>query len=148
MRIKVPDWIRSRIMIAPITNTSPLTIGWRRALPQYSSAIVDERDFMLRIGSVDSLCSVKAETQFPLAVGLPMTYIGAAGAAPFQHLDVTFVYSRTKMFFFAHISFRIFGHTVTLTSPKCALRNKSIKVRDWPIPPPMESGRTLLTIPW
>ncbi len=27
-------------------------------------------------------------------------------------------YSSTKMFFFAQISFRTFGHTVTLTSPR------------------------------
>ena len=27
-------------------------------------------------------------------------------------------YSSAKMFFFAQISFRIFGHTVTLTSPR------------------------------
>lgn len=31
---------------------------------------------------------------------------------------VAFLYSSTKMFFFAHISFKIFGQTVTLTSPK------------------------------
>ena len=36
-------------------------------------------------------------------------------------------YSSTKIFFFAHISFRIFGHTVTLTSPRCALRSRSIE---------------------
>ena len=28
------------------------------------------------------------------------------------------VYSSTKIFFLAHISFRILGHTVTLTSPR------------------------------
>ena len=30
-------------------------------------------------------------------------------------------YSNTKIFFPAHISFRTFGHTVTLTSPKMSL---------------------------
>src|SRR5208337_2227486 len=50
------------------------------------------------------------------------------------------IYSSTKILFSAHISFRIFGHTVTLTSPRWALRSSSIKVRDWPIPPPIESG--------
>jgi len=39
-------------------------------------------------------------------------------------------YSSTKMFFSAHISFSTFGQTVTLTSPRCALRSRSIKVRD------------------
>gem|GEM_PF-6820633 len=33
----------------------------------------------------------------------------------------TATYSRTKIFFFAHMSLRIFGHTVTLHSPRCAL---------------------------
>ena len=57
-------------------------------------------------------------------------------------------YSSTKMFFFAHISFSTFGQTVTLTSPRWALRRRSIRVRDWPMPPPMESGSTLLMMPW
>ena len=38
-------------------------------------------------------------------------------------------YSKTWMFFFAQISFKIFGHTVTVTSPRCALRSNSINVR-------------------
>ena len=38
------------------------------------------------------------------------------------------------------MSFRIFGHTVTLTSPRCALRSRSIRVRDCPMPPPIDSG--------
>ena len=58
------------------------------------------------------------------------------------------IYSSTKIFFFAHISFNIFGQTVTLTSPRWALRNRSIRVRDCPMPPPMESGNSLLMIPW
>ena len=49
-------------------------------------------------------------------------------------------YSSTKIFFFAHISFSTFGHTVTLTSPRCAFRSRDIKVRDCPIPPPIDSG--------
>jgi hypothetical protein len=62
----------------------------------------------------------------------------AGGGRPF--------YSNTKMSRFAHISLRIFGHTVTLTSPRCALRRRSISVRDWPMPPPIESGISLLMI--
>lgn len=56
------------------------------------------------------------------------------------------IYSSTKIFFFEQISFRIFGHTVTLTSPKCALRSRSISVRDCPIPPPIDSGSSLFII--
>ena len=49
-------------------------------------------------------------------------------------------HSRTRMFRLAHISFRTFGHTVTLTSPRWALRRICITVRDWPMPPPILSG--------
>ena len=49
-------------------------------------------------------------------------------------------YSSTWMFFFRQISLSCFGHTVTLTSPRCALRSSSIVVRDCPIPPPIDSG--------
>jgi hypothetical protein len=56
-------------------------------------------------------------------------------------------HSRTKMFLFAHISLRTLGHTVTLTSPRCALCRSSIWVRDWPMPPPIESGVSPLMIP-
>ena len=56
-------------------------------------------------------------------------------------------YSMTKMFFLAQISLRIFGHTLTLTSPRCALWRSSIWVRDWPIPPPIERGVSPLMIP-
>lgn len=63
---------------------------------------------------------------------------GAATAAPGPITQSH--YSSAKMFFFAQISFRIFGHTVTLTSPRCAFRRSSINVRDCPIPPPIESG--------
>jgi len=38
------------------------------------------------------------------------------------------------------MSLRIFGHTVTLTSPRSAFRNSSIKLRDGPMPRPIESG--------
>ena len=41
-------------------------------------------------------------------------------------------------------SFSTFGHTVTLTSPRWAVRSRSIIVRDWPIPPPIESGIAVL----
>jgi len=57
-------------------------------------------------------------------------------------------YSRTKIFLLAHISFRIFGQTVTLTSPRCALRSNCINVRDCPMPPPIESGILLFRIAW
>lgn len=57
-------------------------------------------------------------------------------------------YSSTKIFLLAHISFKIFGQTVTLTSPRWALRRSSISVRDWPMPPPMESGISFFRIAW
>ena len=57
-------------------------------------------------------------------------------------------YSSTKMFFLAQMSFRIFGQTVTLTSPRCALRSNNIRVRDWPMPPPIDRGIWLVKIPW
>jgi len=34
------------------------------------------------------------------------------------------------MFRFSQIVFSSFGHTVTLTSPRCAFRSRSIVVRD------------------
>ncbi len=46
------------------------------------------------------------------------------------------------MFRAAHMSFRIFGHTVTDTSPRCAFLRSAMYVRDWPMPPP-----TLTRIP-
>lgn len=57
-------------------------------------------------------------------------------------------YSSTTIFRFAHISFSTFGHTVTLTSPRWALCSSNINVRDWPIPPPIESGIRLFRIAW
>ena len=39
-------------------------------------------------------------------------------------------YSSTWMFFWAQISLRICGHTLTVTSPRWALRRSSIMVRD------------------
>ena len=39
-------------------------------------------------------------------------------------------HSRTKIRFLAQISLSCLGHTVTLTSPRCALRSRSIVVRD------------------
>ena len=50
------------------------------------------------------------------------------------------LYSSTKILCLAQTSFSASGHTVTLTSPRCAFRSRSISVRDWPIPPPIESG--------
>ena len=58
----------------------------------------------------------------------------------------TSTYCSTWMFFFAHMSRRTFGQTVTLHSPKCAVLSRYMYVRDWPIPPPMLSGISLLTI--
>jgi hypothetical protein len=52
------------------------------------------------------------------------------------------------MFLRAHISLRIFGQTVTLTSPRWALRRSIMKVRDCPMPPPMLSGSASRTIAW
>jgi hypothetical protein len=57
-------------------------------------------------------------------------------------------YSRTWIFFFAHISFKILGHTLTVTSPRCAFLKSSISVRDWPIPPPMLSGISFFKMAW
>ena len=57
-------------------------------------------------------------------------------------------YSRTKMFFAAQISLSCFGQTVTLTSPRCALRSSSMVVRDWPMPPPIDSGISSFRIAW
>jgi len=55
-------------------------------------------------------------------------------------------YSSTKIFFFAHICFKMSGHTVTLTSPRWAFRSNCISVRDCPIPPPIDSGNWSLMI--
>jgi len=49
-------------------------------------------------------------------------------------------YSSTKMFLRAQMSLRILGQTLTVTSPKCALRNSSMRVRACPTPPPMLRG--------
>ena len=38
---------------------------------------------------------------------------------------------------------RTFGHTVALTSPRCAFLSSSMKVRDCPMPPPMLRGMSL-----
>ena len=57
-------------------------------------------------------------------------------------------YSSTLMFFFRQISLSCFGQTVTLTSPRCALRSRSIVVRDWPMPPPIDSGIWSFRIAW
>jgi hypothetical protein len=52
-------------------------------------------------------------------------------------------YSRTWIFRFAHMSLRILGHTVTLTSPRCALRSSIMYTRDCPMPPPIDRGISL-----
>ena len=70
-----------------------------------------------------------------------------AGIAP-GHEVGNYHYSSTKICFFAQMSFRIFGHTVTLTSPRWALRRIHIWVRDWPMPPPTESGTWLFRMAW
>lgn len=57
-------------------------------------------------------------------------------------------YSRTWMFFLAQISLRIWGHTLTVTSPRCAFLSRSMRVRDWPMPPPMLSGISFFTMAW
>jgi hypothetical protein len=57
-------------------------------------------------------------------------------------------YSRKTMLLSAHISFRVLGHAVTLTSPRCALLNKSIRVRDCPIPPPIEKEIAMSRVAW
>lgn len=57
-------------------------------------------------------------------------------------------YSIVTMFRCRQISFSSFGQTVTLTSPRWALRSSSMVVRDWPMPPPMLSGISSLRIAW
>lgn len=43
---------------------------------------------------------------------------GGRARRPPRHSGRFGTYSMTWMFFFAHISFMTFGHTVTLTSPR------------------------------
>lgn len=50
------------------------------------------------------------------------------------------------MFFFAHISLRILGQALTVTSPREVFLSVSINVRDSPIPPPTLNGSPLRTI--
>ena len=45
------------------------------------------------------------------------------------------------MFFSSQMSLSRFGHTPTVTSPRCALWSSSIWVRDWPMPQWLQSGR-------
>jgi len=52
------------------------------------------------------------------------------------------------IFFSLHMSFRILGQTVALTSPMCAFFKSSIKVRDWPMPPPILSGIWSFKMAW
>lgn len=69
----------------------------------------------------------------PEACGQPIRIIGMGTGRPLFLPGVS-LYSRTWMFFFAQMSFRILGQTLTDTSPRCALRSKSMRVRDWPMP--------------
>jgi hypothetical protein len=64
--------------------------------------------------------------------GKPRHENGRPGSLPGGlHFTGSFLdYSRTRMFFFSQTAFSSFGHTVTLTSPRCALRSRSIAVRD------------------
>jgi len=55
-----------------------------------------------------------------------------------QHEDVLLLADR----------FERLGHTVTLTSPRCAFFSSSIVVRDWPMPPPIESGIRSFRMAW
>ena len=57
-------------------------------------------------------------------------------------------YSITWMLCFAQISLSCFGHTETVTSPRCAVLSRYMKVRDWPMPPPMLRGILSFTIAW
>jgi len=63
---------------------------------------------------------------------------GTAEAARGQ--DSAGSYFSTKMLCFSQTSCNCLGQTVTVTSPKCALRSRSIWTRPWPMPPPMDSG--------
>lgn len=57
-------------------------------------------------------------------------------------------HSRTWMFLFAQISFNCRGQTLTVTSPRWAVRRRYMKVRAWPMPPPMESGIWSFRMAW
>ncbi len=50
------------------------------------------------------------------------------------------IYSKTWMFFLAQMSLRACGQTLTVTSPRWAVRSRYMKVRDCPMPPPMLNG--------
>ncbi len=60
--------------------------------------------------------------------------------SPLVRCLIPVLYSNTWMLCLWPISLRIFGHTLTVTSPRWALRSNNIMVRDCPMPPPMESG--------
>lgn len=66
------------------------------------------------------------------------------GSSPGGWLDAD--HSITWMLCLAHICLSMSGHTVTLTSPRCAFRSSNIWVRDWPMPPPIERGSMPLLI--
>ncbi len=78
----------------------------------------------------------------------PVAGNGSAEGGPLHRWDgkpavlrfAPHAYSRTWMFLSAQIRFSSSGQTVTLTSPMCAARRRYMYVRDWPIPPPTESG--------
>ena len=111
----------------------------RDALAQIELDAVD----LLFIENVGNLiCPVGFDLGQASKVGLFSLTEGDDKAAKHPYLV-----EAAKMFFFAHISFRILGHTVTLTSPRCALWSSSIWVRDWPMPPPIERGVAPLMIP-
>jgi len=57
-------------------------------------------------------------------------------------------YSRMWMLCFAEISFSCLGQTDTVTSPRCAVRSRYMKVRDCPMPPPIESGIWSFMMAW
>jgi hypothetical protein len=48
----------------------------------------------------------------------------AGPRAGFRYWRYVFSYSRTYIFRLADISLRMSGHTVTLTSPRCAVRSR------------------------
>jgi hypothetical protein len=121
-------------------------LGFPSSSPLLRPRLVDHPKGRMLITS--GMSSFTAAGSVTMKRGVKTARKGASLGAPLRfNLPNQQRYSKTKIFFFAHMSFKIFGQTVTLTSPKWALRSSSIWVRDWPMPPPMLRGSSPLTIP-
>lgn len=101
------------------------------------------RQGALQSGSRQSMKQEKAGR--PVSTGpSPLALLASPGAAGGRAGG----YSRTWMFFLAQMSFNARGQTVTLTSPRWAFFSSSMAVRDWPMPPPIDSGIWSFKIAW